>query len=52
MPKKLWTLMLKAFQNEAKIDADAAVGSQLLDFESQNLQNITKMVPQIDAKSM
>ena len=32
--------MLKGFQNEAKMDAGAAVGSQLLDFGSQNLQNI------------
>ena len=44
--------MLKGFQNEAKMDAGAAVGSQLLDFGSQNLQNITKKASQIDAKSM
>ena len=29
----------------------AAVGSQLLDFGSQNLQNITKTAPNIDEKS-
>ena len=51
MLKKLWTLMLKGFQNEAKMDAGAAVGSQLLDFGSQNLQNITKTAPNIDEKS-
>ena len=39
--------MLKGFQNEAKMDAGAAVGSQLLDFGSQNLQNITKMASKI-----
>ena len=43
--------MLKGFQNEAKMDAGAAVGSQLLDFGSQNLQNITKTAPNIDEKS-
>ena len=39
--------MLKGFQNEAKMDAGAAVGSQLLDFGSQNLQNITKTASKI-----
>ena len=39
--------MLKVFQNEAKMDAGAAVGSQLLDFGSQNLQNITKTASKI-----
>ena len=39
--------MLKGFQNDAKMDAGAAVGSQLLDFGSQNLQNITKTAPKI-----
>ena len=39
--------MLKGFQNEAKIDAGAAVGSQLLDFGSQNLQNIIKKASKI-----
>ena len=43
--------MLKGFQNEAKMDAGAALGSQLLDFGSQNLQNITKTAPQINEKS-
>ena len=43
--------MLKGFPNEAKMDAGAAVGSQLLDFGSQNLQNITKMAPNMDEKS-
>ena len=43
--------MLKGFQNAAKMDADAAVGSQLLDFGSQNLQNITKTASNIDEKS-
>ena len=39
--------MLKGFQNEAKMDAGAAVGSQLLDFGSQNLQNISKTASKI-----
>ena len=39
--------MLKGFQNEAKLDAGAAMGSQLLDFGSQNLQNITKTASKI-----
>ena len=39
--------MLKGFQNDAKMDAGAAVGSQLLDFGSQNLQNITKTASKI-----
>ena len=43
--------MVKGFQNDAKVDAGAAVGSQLLDFGSQNLQNITKTAPNIDENS-
>ena len=39
--------MLKGFQNEVKTDAGAAVGSQLLDFGSQNLQSITKTASKI-----
>mgnify|MGYP003320221704 CR=1 FL=1 len=44
--------MLKGFQNEAKMDAGAPVGSQVLDFGSQNLQNITNIAPKIYIKSM
>ena len=43
--------MLKGLQNDAKMDADAAVGSQLLDFGSQNLQNIAKTASKIYEKS-
>ena len=39
--------MLKGFQNKAKMDAGAAVGSQLLDFGSRNLQTITKTASKI-----
>ena len=39
--------MLKGFQNAVKTDAGAAVESQLLDFGSQNLQNITKTASKI-----
>ena len=43
--------MLKGFQNEAKMDAGAAVGSQLLHFGSQNLQNIIETASNISEKS-